>query len=432
MVIPQLRTLDLSAFKSHRSQRMSLYPVTLLVGRNGSGKSNVLDALSLLALLADERDVADLERGDQEVAGLRGGLSGAAPFGRGLVEIGCTSTTNEGEVLSLSLSLDPKHSEIVSEKLVLESRTGRRRVLVEADRQAAGSGLVDTKVYSAGAPRSYHFLSSRLATVQATTKIPQDTKARQLVVRCCLEILGALKGIFLLDPVPAQMRGYNRIGTAPERSGASLSSVAYELRSDKSAWSRLLELARGLVETRVERLDFSEGRLPDQRLIDVMLAMEEGAGTRKFTTPATLMSDGTLRYLSIVSSLLYLRQPQATALGPDSRTTLVIEEIENGLFPSQGARVLDLLRAEASSHDVSLLATTHSPALLDALKPEDHRGVYICERDDKGFSLLRPLVEHPKYLELATSGGIGRALTRGALDIDDSTRRHSLAEVFNL
>lgn len=430
MSAAELRSISLDAFKSHNGQQIFLHPVTLLVGRNGSGKSNVLDALSLLALLADERDVNDLERGDQEVAGLRGGLLGAAPFGEGLVSVGCTTSSEAGQELELKITLDPATSEIVSEKLSLTGKTGNTRVLIDSSRQAPGSGISDARVYSAGAPRTYHFLSSRLATVQATTKVPQDSRARKLVVQCCLELLGALKGVFLLDPAPSLMRDYVRIGTVPDRSGRSLSAMAYELRDDEQAWRRLLGLVRGLIETNVEQLTFSEGRLPDDRLVDVMLALDETAGGRTFTVPARLMSDGTLRYLSIVASLLYLRQPQGSPLGPPVRTTLVIEEIENGLFPSQGAQVLDLLRNEASAHDVTLLATTHSPALLDAMEPADHRGVVICERDKTGRSELRSLVDHPRYVELVSGAGVGQALTRGKLRPDAERPIRSIADIF--
>ena len=119
--------------------------------------------------------------------------------------------------------------------------------------------------------------------------------------------------------------------------------------------------------------------------MDVMVAVVEQAGGSTFTVPASVMSDGTLRYIAIVASLLSLRS-EPTAGGSSARRTLVVEEIENGLFPSQAARVLDLLRSEAHAQEVSLVATTHSPAMLDALRPEDHAGVVICDRDDDGWS----------------------------------------------
>jgi len=206
--------------------------------------------------------------------------------------------------------------------------------------------------------------------------------------------------------------------------------MVYELRQDPGAWKRLYELIAGLVETQLLEITFSEGRLPHQdRLVDVMVALVEQAGSHGFTAPARLMSDGTLRYLSIVASLLSLRTEQPLATIP-VRRTLVVEEIENGLFPSQGARVLDLLRAEALEQDVRLVATTHSPALLDALRPEDHEGVAICDRSDDGWSRLRALVSHPNYLEVAGGGAVGRAVTKGLLEHTSKSEARSLADVF--
>ena len=430
MALPGLLSLRLGAFKSYRSQELSFEPLTLIVGRNASGKSNALDAISLLALLADERDVNDLERGDQEVAGLRGGLSGAAPFGDATVQVGCSIQTATGETLDLDITLDAsEHPEIVSERLVLHRKSGADRVLIDAHRQAKGSGISDVQVYSGGAPRTYTMLSSRLAVAQAQTKVPEDTKARSLVVSSCVEATAALRGVFVLDPLPAQMREYVRIGSAPNRAGSTVSAMVYELRENTDAWRRLSELVAGLVETQLQEITFSEGRLPDQRLVDVMVALVEKAGSHEFTAPARVMSDGTLRYLSIVASLLSLREEQPSTITP-VRRTLVVEEIENGLFPSQAARVLDLLRTEARAQDVRLVATTHSPALLDALQPEDHAGVAICDRTEDGWSRLRALVKHPNYVEVAGGGAVGSAVTAGLLEESPPSRQTSLADLF--
>jgi predicted ATPase len=430
---PALVKLRVSAFKSYRNQELIIEPLTLLVGRNGSGKSNALDALSLLALLADERDVSDVERGDQEVAGLRGGLTGAAPFGEALVKVGCSVRTSDGNRLDLDVTLDASsHPEIVAETLVLRDRgVGKTDiVLLDAHRQSAGSGISNVQVYSGGQPRLYTLLSSRLAAAQSVTKVPEDSRARRLVVASCVEAMAALRGIFVLDPVPAQMRQYSRIGSLPDRSGSTVSAMAYALRSDKAAWERLSQLLAGLLETDLKEITFSEGRLPEDRLVDVMVALVEQAGSHTFTAPARVMSDGTLRYLAIVASLLSLSSEQPTP-AISVRRTLVVEEIENGLFPSQAAGVLDLLRAEAHAQDVRLIATTHSPALLDALGTEDHAGVIICDRASDGWSRLQRLVDHPRYVDVAGGGSVGRAVTEGMLDSRVLGTPTTLADLFS-
>ncbi len=425
----RLSAIRLEAFKSFEAQTLPLEPLTLLVGRNGSGKSNALDGLTLLALLAEDRDVNDLERGDQEVAGLRGGLSGAAPFARGTVRIGCTVEREDGAELELSVELDARRFEINSEQLVLR-RPGKRELsLIESLRQQPGAGISDVNVYSRGKPRLFHFLSGRLAVAQALTKVPEDSEGRQLVASCCRDVIAALRGVFLLDPSPAQMREYVRIGSPPNRTGSSLSAIAYRLQDDSEAWKRLNDLVRQLVETRLVDLEFFEGQLPDQPLADVMIALVEQVGTRRFPVSARLISDGTLRYLAIIASLLDLQGRQLEA-GVAEPTTMVVEEIENGLFPHQAARVLDLLREEAGTSDVQLVATTHSPALLDALRPDDHRGVIVCDRSAGGRSALTRLVDHPRYVEIAGAGAVGRAATKGLLEPEPASPRRSVSELF--
>jgi predicted ATPase len=429
--VPALTSVRVTAFKSYKDQQFPVEPLTLLVGGNGSGKSNALDALALLALLADERDVNDVERGDHEVAGLRGGLTGAAPFGDPEVRVGCSIEVSDGGCLDLDLTLEAAEKpEIISETLVLRRPKGHAPiVLVDAHRQSKGSGISNVNVYSGGQPRGYTLLSTRLASAQAMTKVPEDSKARRLVVSSCRQAVAALRGVFVLDPVPGQMRQYARIGSAPDRSGSTVSAMVYALRDDADAWSRLYQLVAGLMETRLREITFAEARLPEDRLVDVMVALVEEAGTHAFTAPAQLMSDGTLRYLAIVASLLSLRAEQPTSSIP-VRRTLVVEEIENGLFPGQAAGVLNLLRSEAHTQGVRLIATTHSPALLDALRPDDHAGVIVCDRNSDGWSQLRRLVDHPRYVDLAGGAGIGRAVTEGQLELTPPAEKVSLAELF--
>ncbi len=155
-MLPGLTSIRLTAFKSFRNQNLRLGALTLIVGRNASGKSNALDGLSLLALLADERDVNDLERGDQDVAGLRGGLSGAAPFGTAVVKVGCSVETASGNTIDFDVALDASmHPEVISESLVWRRPGGNDIRLVHAKRKSKGAGISEVQVYSSGNPRSH-------------------------------------------------------------------------------------------------------------------------------------------------------------------------------------------------------------------------------------------------------------------------------------
>lgn len=97
----------------------------------------------------------------------------------------------------------------------------------------------------------------------------------------------------------------------------------------------------------------------------------------RYEIPGWLMSSGSLRVLPLI----------ATLLDPDPPPVLFIEEVENGLDPRTVGLVVDLMRAAAQGGRTQVIATTHSPYLLDMLDLDD---VLLCERGDKGPAFSWP------------------------------------------
>jgi len=93
-------------------------------------------------------------------------------------------------------------------------------------------------------------------------------------------------------------------------------------------------------------------------------------------TPAARVSDGTLRYLFLIT---LLKQPDPPLL-------ICLEEPETGLHPDLIHSVAELL-IEASQR-TQLIVTTHSSFLISALSniPE---AVIVCERESSGTTLRR-------------------------------------------
>jgi predicted ATPase len=139
------------------------------------------------------------------------------------------------------------------------------------------------------------------------------------------------------------------------------------------------------------------------------------------------MSDGMLRFLAFVCALLQApaidaKQAVGGAAGPEALRTLVIEEIENGLHPSQAARAVELIKEECLTRQIRTIATTHSPALLNAVAATEHRGVLICDRDpDTGLSRVRRLVDMPSYPRAMAEGTLGEAVTTNRLAMEPSS-----------
>ena len=88
---PRLEEVRLTSFKSFTNQCLPLQDLTVLIGRNGSGKSNALDGLLVLSRLAlgePVRDALDGPRSGGEEP-IRGGAEGCAPLGESRFRPGC-------------------------------------------------------------------------------------------------------------------------------------------------------------------------------------------------------------------------------------------------------------------------------------------------------------------------------------------------------
>jgi predicted ATPase len=107
-------------------------------------------------------------------------------------------------------------------------------------------------------------------------------------------------------------------------------------------------------------------------LVDLRLEEEGG-----ISIPASRLSDGTLRWLSLLAILLH----------PDPPPMVCIEEPELGLHPDV-IRPLAKLLLSASGR-MQLVVTTHSDALIDELS-ETAKSVIVCEKHD-GSSILKQL-----------------------------------------
>ncbi|WP_345576417.1 AAA family ATPase [Streptomyces prasinosporus] len=85
------------------------------------------------------------------------------------------------------------------------------------------------------------------------------------------------------------------------------------------------------------------------RLGDVQLVLREaGYHGAEHDVPARFPSDGMLRFLAFGTALLSAPVSDGGAEPLLTQGHLVIEEIENGLYPTQAARVLRLMKEESS------------------------------------------------------------------------------------
>jgi len=407
---PYIEELRLQRFKSFRDGVLPLRDLTLLIGRNGSGKSNALDALHVLSRLAEGEDLREAIDGSRrEGQEVRGGVRGCAPYGESSFALGCTVVRGEDRIdLDLTVQVEPD-VQILSEQLFYRPAKGKQRPYLATDEPQPGLVDIAGRYFNGkrGMNPGIPFRSDRLLTAQIPTKVPSTTIATREVHEVALTVIESLRAVFILDPVPSLMRQYVPArDTVLRRQADNLSAVIGELEGDATRSSRLAELVEALPEQHVAGIGVEQSRLGD-----VILTLREQFGDALIDVSGRVMSDGMLRFLAFAAALL--EAPEVTdAQSTGANTQLVIEEIENGLHPSQAARIVQLIKEESSRRRIRTLATTHSPAILTALDAQDHRGVILCRRNPvTAVSELVSLVDLPAYPEALATGTLGDAVS---------------------
>jgi len=392
---------------------LPLEELTLVVGRNGSGKSNALDGLWALARLASGDDVRDALDGGRDGPSVRGGAAGCAPFGESTFSLGCTVRTGAQRVrLDVTVQVEPM-VQVVAETLSVDDRVVLATDPPSTDSADISAAWDDGR--DSGAQPRLSFRASRLLASQVLARVPA-TSAGQRLHLAAAQVLTALRSVFVLDPVPHEMRQYvPRRDVLLRRTADNLSAAVASLLEQPATAQRLSEAMSRLNEQDVVDVTISRSDLDD-----VMLTLVERFAGREHPVPARVMSDGSLRFLAILVALLQAPTVDTTpeplasedAVG---QTTLVVEELENGLHASQAQLLIGLVRDEVQRRRVRALATAHSPAVLDALTGDEHRSLVVCQRDRDGRSTLRRLVDLPNYVDIVAAGTLGRAAERDRL-----------------
>jgi len=93
--------------------------------------------------------------------------------------------------------------------------------------------------------------------------------------------------------------------------------------------------------------------------------------------PTPLISDGTINALGLIVALYFQESP-----------LIIIEEPDRGFHPSLISRVVDMMRDAAEYGNKQIIATTHSPMMV---KHADPKNILLVSRGENGFShIVKP------------------------------------------
>lgn len=375
-----LKKIRLTDFKSFVDEEVELAPLTLLVGANASGKSNFLDAIRFLQGLNRNLTLSEVLSGEERAhsgawPGLRGRIEEAAQFGKSAFTIE-------------SLWLTPERGEAGAQEI-------RHQIVC----QVSPSPVIRSERIESGSLHLAHYTKpDQQKSLIANVEIVGQFESHKAIL---IALIHQISDTRFLEIQPSAMRGYGRRGAPLGNEGKNFSGVLATLSDDPLIRGSFVTWLREVCAPEIEGLDFAEVK----ELGDVMAIFVERGGAR---ISARSISDGTLRFLG---TLLALRTAQPGDI-------LLIEEIEEGLHPSRIHFLLGLLEEAVSQQGIQVIATTHSPVVLQWLAPERLREVLVFGRvPSRPGSLIRRLGEIPYFEEAIQHEGIDELFSTGWLEM---------------
>jgi predicted ATPase len=414
-----IRKFRLKNFKSYLDTDLPIAPLTVMIGANASGKSNAIEGLRLLSWVAQGNRLGTVRYAvlEQQHA-IRGRIRDLAfrnadHFSLGVETVYQAEDDSLNDLLhweSYEISLERRMEEdlhIKDERLTSAS-TAVPLFEVVAHGQGSGNDLrVAYNNFAKGGRKPQITCSDQmsvLAQVQSSARFEKGhAKAQKSIPSTADWYLKLFSNMVFLDPSPSAMRDYSF--TSDMRlmeNGGNLSAILFNLCQDQQIKAKILNFIKSLPEQDIQDIQFIE--TPRN---EAMVTLTETFGGQEIDYDATILSDGTLRVLSVIAAIL----------SAPKGSLVVIEEIDNGVHPSRASQILSQISEIAKNRNLGILISSHNPALLDALPKEAVPDVVFCYRDlDRGDSRLISLKDVPKYPELMAQGSVGHLMTRGVIE----------------
>lgn len=364
-----------------------LTPFTVVIGKNGVGKSTLFDAFGFVAdcLLHDVEAACDMkQRGGYERLRSRGTTEPIR------FEIYYREAKGERPMTyELSISLDATGRPFVESEVLKQRRKGQKhgrpypflrlhhgKGMVWAGEEAVEVEGEEDRVQTPVELTDLRQLG--IATLGTLKEHPRIKRFRDF-----------LKGWYLSYFYPDAARGLPSAGPQKHLNihGDNIGNVVQFMEQRENADRFTLILSR--IAAKIPGVRSIDTKVTDDKR--VLLRFNDGAFADPFF--AQQMSDGTLK---VFAYLLLMEDP-------DPPPFICIEEPENGLYHKLLETLAQEFRAHANGkkNAPQIFVTTHQPYFVDALSPDE---VWILEKGEDGFSVIRRVSDLEMVKNLVDEG----------------------------
>jgi predicted ATPase len=408
-----INSLRLKGFKNFHDVTLPVGPLTVIVGTNASGKSNLRDAFRFIHGISRDYSLADIVgekfiEGLLQWRGIRGGSREIASFGQSTFSL---ETRFPLILLQGRLPASYRHRITVEVnramrplRIVQESLYRRSKLVYDSHPKSdpptqEASEYLLVRLCQVGSQRrrgsTVRFLSDQPVISQF---ISHDKVPKQLQGYAA-RVMNHMRSMRFLDLSPEAMKAASVPGQPLGDRGENLSSALQVICEDQSRKRAMTEWIRQLTPLDVVDFEF----VPDQTG-KILLTLVESNGQK---TTAYSASDGTLRFLAMIAALM----------GPDAAQFYFLEEIDNGIHPTRLSLLLQLIEQHAKNGKLQIVTTTHSPQLLAMLSSQSREHAFLVYRlENETESHIQRILDIPTAREVLMRQNLARLHESGWLE----------------
>ena len=417
-----ITSLYLNDFKNFPEETLRLGPLTVIIGANAAGKSNIRDAFRFLHGIGRGYVLADIIGGKYWAGGqvewepIRGApqelsrLQQAAENGEMYYGFMLKLKLRDGDTRAtyeIGLANDEKAIEgfrVVQEELVIDGKKIYESHPTDSDDpiyDRTNRAHLCLRMGNGGEHGKKYGTLVRVRPNQPGLTQIAEHGVKKTQKEDAGKVAAALGRMRFLDLTPSSMRqsafpGQKSLGD----SGENLPTVLRNICADPARKKNLIDWVRELTPMDVVDFEFPVGDVKGQ--IDLLI--REG-GDRKLS--ANSISDGTLRFLAMLAALLE----------EDAGGLYFFEEIDNGIHPARLRLLLELIETQTGKGRIQVVTTTHSPDLLAMMSDTTfaHTSI-VCRLPDTANAIIRPVADLPRAQILRKSQGLDRLQVSGWME----------------
>ncbi|SNY12252.1 AAA family ATPase [Paractinoplanes atraurantiacus] len=401
-----LTRIEIDGFKTFRDFALDLPPFLVVLGRNGTGKSNLFDALRFLSRLASEpvAEAAQHVRGDLRELFHRDAASSSDREMRFAVEVLLDSRVTDAfgetravEATRVRYELTIEFRETPSGLRPFVKDEAARALSPGEDRWAARFPVLADRLLEADRESNARFLDTQREanssnfqlwagdTVVPAVRIPAGNASATV-----LSVIGTASQVATLYALRRELESWRQLHLDPTAlrrpdgfddpaalgaDGGHLPNTLHRIAETTSTLDQPQGLLGDVSADLASIISDVSGVQVDEDVKRRRREVEFRARGRGEPVSARVASDGTLRAAALLTA----------AYDPENSGLLCFEEPENGIYPQRLITLVQRLRSivdravdrragDPSAPLTQLLLTSHSPAILRALKPVEAQG----------------------------------------------------------